>query len=174
MSDTKHYIGHSQLRNAPVSPTPYPNKCYYKPHLDDIKRQSEEAKELGAASAEEWMKGLAGQGQRRLEDAIRWEQWESKGGLKKLNMPRQLRAGSLVPAFCKTNNVKSDTRSNRSTPLSMAFPTKHEVSLVGQVPLPPMILGHFVSGTSTRKSCLGSVLPEALQAIVTSKQLSIY
>ena len=93
-------------------------KRYYKPDVEEIKRQFETAKELGVASAEEWTKGLAHQGQQCLEDTIRWEQWDSKGGLKNVNS-----RPSPKPIL---SNVRGETYSDRSTPQSMAFSTKSE------------------------------------------------
>ena len=93
-------------------------KHYYKSDIEGIKRQFELAKELGVASAEEWTKGLAQRGQQCLEDIIRWEQWDSKGGLKSLTSRPNTKA--------MTSNVKGETPSDRSTPLSIALSTKSE------------------------------------------------
>ena len=93
-------------------------KCYYKPYVEEIKRQFETAKELGVASAEEWTKGLAHQGQQCLEDIIRWEQWDSKGGLKNVN--------SCPTSKAAVSSVKGGSCSDRSTPQSMAFSTKSD------------------------------------------------
>ena len=93
-------------------------KHYYKLDVERIKRQFETVKELGIASAEEWTKGLASQGRQCLEDIIRWEQWESKGGLMILNWRPSSKA--VIP------NVKAGTYSDRSTPQTMAFSTKSE------------------------------------------------
>lgn len=151
VSDTNHYIGHNLLRNTSAPLTPYPMKRYYKPHLEDIRRRFDDVKELGAAPAEEWMKGLAGQGQKRLEDAIRWEQWESKGGLKKLNMPRQLKAVTSVMAGNKVVGIKAESHSDRSTPQSMVFTTKVRNSQADLVPLPCIDSGHLIPNVATRK-----------------------
>lgn len=70
-------------------------KRFYKPHLQNIKKQLEEVRELGAASADEWTKGLAGEGREKVDDAIRWEKWESKGGLRKVNTRPQIK---VIPA----------------------------------------------------------------------------
>lgn len=93
-------------------------KRYYKPDVEEIKRQFESAKEFGVASAEEWTKGLAHQGQQCLEDIIRWEQWDSKGGLKKVNS----RLNTKAIIF----NAKGEIYSDRSTPQSMTVSTKSE------------------------------------------------
>ena len=118
ISETNHYIGHNVLRSGTTTPMLRMAKHYYKPDLKRIKRQFEAAKDLGAASAEEWTKGLAHQGQQCLEDTIRWEQWESKGGLKSLYSHPDSKA--VVPG------AKGGTYSDQSTPQSMAFSTKSE------------------------------------------------
>lgn len=89
-------------------------------------RKFEDVKTLGPASVEEWIKGLACQGQERLEDIIRWEQWESKGGLKKVNSrpaPKPTPAG-VVTIGRKSILVKDDSNSDRSTPLSTVASTR--------------------------------------------------
>jgi len=151
VSDTNHYIGHNLLRNTAAPPTPYPSKRYYKPHMGDIKRQCEDVKALGAGPAEEWTKGLAGRGQERLEDMIRWEQWESKGGLKKLNMPRQFKAVTSVSVGNKTVGIKPESHSDRSTPQSMVISTRGESNHAGPTSLSSMDPGHFLSSAATRK-----------------------
>ena len=118
ISETNHYIGHNVLRSVTTTPMLRMAKHYYKPDVQRIKRQFEAAKDLGAASAEEWTKGLAHRGQQCLEDTIRWEQWESKGGLKGLSSHPDSKA--VVPGG------KGGTYSDHSTPQSMAFSTKSE------------------------------------------------
>ena len=143
-TETNHYIAHSVLRNS-AAPPPVPlTKRYYKPHIEDIKRRFEDAKELGTASAEEWLKGLASRGQERLEEIIRWEQWESKGGLKKVNTrPKvHVQAGSRV--------AKTDIHSERSTPQSMALSARLEGGQASPAPVTSVDAAHFASGVATR------------------------
>ena len=144
VTETNHYITHSVLRNAAAPPLVPLTKRYYKPHIEEIKRQFEDAKELGTASAEEWIKGLASRGQERLEEIIRWEQWESKGGLKKVNTrPKvHIQAGNRV--------AKPETHSERSTPQSMAFSVKPEGGQASPAPLTSIDAAHFASGVATR------------------------
>lgn len=66
-------------------------KRYYKVHIDEIRNRLNDARELGIPSAEEWFKGLEMEGKERREDVVRWEQWEAKGGLKKVNQPPQIK-----------------------------------------------------------------------------------
>lgn len=86
----------------------------------------EDVKILSPASVEEWIKGLARQGQDRLEDILRWEQWESKGGLKKVNSrpnPKTIPAGAVTVGR-KSILRKDDSHSDRSTPLSTVASTR--------------------------------------------------
>ena len=94
-------------------------KHYYKPHIEDIKRRLDEARSLGAASAEEWCKGLDAEGNARIDDATRWEQWEFKGGLKKINLRPPPKA--LAEPVASRNGInslpsKGEVHSGKSTP----------------------------------------------------------
>jgi len=89
-------------------------------------RKFGDVKALGPASVEEWIKGLASQGQERLEDIIRWEQWESRGGLNKVNSrpyPKPIPAGAVTIGR-KSILVKDDSNSDRSTPVSTVASTR--------------------------------------------------
>ncbi|MCJ1434653.1 hypothetical protein MMC27_004022 [Xylographa pallens] len=81
------------LRNANPPADVQLTKHYYKFHVEEIKRQLQGAKELGSGSAEEWIKGLENEGQEKCNDAARWEQWEVKGGLKKVNVRPNSKTG---------------------------------------------------------------------------------
>ena len=95
------------LRNAIPPADVQLTKHYYKFHVEEIRRQLQGAKELGSGSAEEWIKGLENEGQEKCNDAVRWEQWEAKGGLKKVNVRQNSRTGAsmarqtltLAPSF---------------------------------------------------------------------------
>lgn len=81
----------------------------------------EEVKELGPATAEEWIKGLDREGKDRLNDSARWEQWEAKGGLKKVNsrpQPRKSIPPGTSMAEMNDGKTKGETHSDRSTPHS--------------------------------------------------------
>ena len=116
-------------------------------------RRFQDAKALGAASAEEWIKGLASQGQERLEDIIRWEQWESKGGLKKIKSrhPKPIYSGPLPVSKKTIPNVKDESHSDRSTPQSMGSSTRHDAGYIGasaKLPNRPVHLTQPNSDTS--------------------------
>ncbi|KAK8433106.1 hypothetical protein IWX49DRAFT_101593 [Phyllosticta citricarpa] len=56
-------------------------KWYWRDHVRDIQRQFDEARSLGPAAGEEWLKGLEDVGRQRLVDAERWERWERTRGM---------------------------------------------------------------------------------------------
>ena len=126
ISSSNHFIANSVLRGSTSPPTLQLTKCYYKPHIEELKRQLDDVKDLGPASAEEWIKGLDGEGKERINDAMRWEQWEAKGGLKKVNHRPHLKAlatNGPINAVPSAVNTKGDIQSERSTPQSAPFPT---------------------------------------------------
>ena len=92
-TEGNHVIGHNDLQNNAPSSVQL-SKRYYETHLADIKKRFEHAQELGTGSAEEWTKGLAQEGQQRIDDMIRWEQWEAKGGLRRVNAPPPLKTNT--------------------------------------------------------------------------------
>ena len=103
-------------------------KYYYKPHVEQLKRQLDDVKDLGPASAEEWIKGLDGEGKERINDAMRWEQWEAKGGLKKVNHRPHLKVlatNSPTDAAPSAATAKGEIQSEQSTPQSNPFPVRY-------------------------------------------------
>lgn len=86
-----NYIPNTLLRENAAPPSTRIVKRFYKPHVQQIKQKLDQVKELGAASADEWSKGLAEEGRERINDTVRWEQWEARGGLKKVNLRPQVK-----------------------------------------------------------------------------------
>ena len=105
-----HYVTSTVLRNGAPPSEVQLTKLYYKPHIEDIKNQLDQVRELGSASAEEWIKGLDMEGKEKLNDAARWEIWEAKGGLAKVNTKPNSRSSM------RTNPGK-DTSLTRETEL---------------------------------------------------------
>lgn len=87
-----NYIPKALSRESTMPPSLELVKRFYKPHIQQIRRQLVDVQELGAASADEWSKGLDEEGYNRMDDAQRWEQWEAKGGLRKINKRSQMKA----------------------------------------------------------------------------------
>lgn len=79
-----YYVSSSSLRGSQPPPGLSLTKYYPKAQIEEMKRKFEEVKLLGPATAEEWIKGLEGEGKEKMADAARWEQWELAGGLRSL------------------------------------------------------------------------------------------
>ena len=131
ISYSEHFVPSVALRNAIPPPDVQLTKTYYKPHVEKIKRQLQNAKELGSGTADEWIKGLENDGQEKCNDTARWELWEAKGGLKKVNirpvskagpsMARQTLSSALstktLPKFSNGNSEKVTTQGNPTAPI---------------------------------------------------------
>ena len=86
------FISSISLRGAQGTSNLSLTKFYFKPHIQAMKREFDEVKAMGSATAEEWVKGLETNGKEKLTDAARWEQWENSGGLKALRNSRHRQA----------------------------------------------------------------------------------
>lgn len=153
ISSSNNYITNTVLRTtAPPPPQLQLTKHYYKPHIQEIKQRLEGARELGSASADEWIKGLDGEGKDRLSEAVRWEQWEAKGGLKKVNL-RSLRA-TTIPGHTSTgpkvSNTKNGTHSDRSTPQVVSLPPRLSGDSGSPPSSSPNHLPYFSPNTSSQ------------------------
>lgn len=151
ISSSNNYITNTVLRTTAPPSQLQLTKHYYKPHIRDIKQRLEGARELGSASADEWIKGLDGEGQDRLNEAVRWEQWEAKGGLKKVLRP--LRA-TTIPAHSTTgnklSNAKNGTQSDRSTPQGVRLPSRFNGDSGSPPSSSPIHLPYFQPNTSSQ------------------------
>ncbi|KAL8766723.1 MAG: hypothetical protein Q9209_006592 [Squamulea sp. 1 TL-2023] len=98
-----NYVPNALLHEMP--PTVEPVRRYYKPHIQQIRQQLDNVRELGTASADEWSKGLNDKGDKRRLDAVRWEQWEAKGGLRKVNMRPQLKVAAPSTSTASAPNL---------------------------------------------------------------------
>ncbi|KAI4281101.1 MAG: hypothetical protein L6R38_003933 [Xanthoria sp. 2 TBL-2021] len=96
VSKSMNYIPKALSRESTMPPSLELVKRFYKPHIQQIRRQLVDVQELGTASTDEWSKGLDEEGHNRMDDAQRWEQWEAKGGLKKVNKRSQLKAPAHI------------------------------------------------------------------------------
>lgn len=128
ISPSNNYIPSTLIRStATLPPLLQMAKYYYKPHIEEIKQRLHGARELGNASAEEWIKGLDDEGRERLNEAARWEQWFAKGNLKRVNVPPQIKSTG-IPGHTiqepRISNTKVGTHSDQSTPQGVRLPTR--------------------------------------------------
>ncbi|KAI1941839.1 hypothetical protein LOZ58_002559 [Ophidiomyces ophidiicola] len=81
-TSSMHFVSSVILRSSQVPSGLSLTKFYLKSHIEAMKDKFEEVKVLGAATAEEWVKGLEGDGKEKIADSARWEQWEATGSLR--------------------------------------------------------------------------------------------
>ena len=173
VSADSNYIKHHLAPNFTASPALGWKKYYYKPMVHEIKKEFDEARALGSASAAEWIKGLAGRGQKCLEEIIRWEQWESKGGLKKVNARHSSRSGISAAMSIRKVRIspKDEHRSDSSTPQSAIAPQRdglgtasvYNLQSMTTVPQPPMaafcmFMLNFLPGSFLFRSSLQKLI----------------
>lgn len=60
-------------------------KLFWSEHVEALKQEFFNVKAMGAATAEEWLKGLEGRGLERRNDALRWENWAAANGLSQMS-----------------------------------------------------------------------------------------
>ena len=129
---TNHFVSSAALQGMAHLPPLRMEKHYYKLHIEDIKKRLGEAKALGGASVEEWTKGLPSEGKERRDDAIRWEQWEARGGLKKVNAKAPAKQSS-TPAISSFGSLpqpkKGEDHSSLPLPQNLQLPAKPPVDL---------------------------------------------
>lgn len=126
ISSSNNYIPSTVLRGTTPPPTLKLTKHYYKPHVKDVMLRLENARELGNASTDEWIKGLDSEGKDRLNETVRWEQWDAKGGLKKVNLRSHPKSATTQGSNfngTKASNTKGGTPSDRSTPQCIRLST---------------------------------------------------
>ena len=137
VSQSNNLVASTALRSMAPPPEVQLTKHYYIPHVEEIKRQLVHVKDLGSASAEEWIKGLDSEGKDRSIDAARWEQWEAKGGLKKVNArPNGRSAGTFIKQLPQVgiDKVKAADSSSAQASHGITSPstrTGHEFTSCG-------------------------------------------
>lgn len=128
ISLSNNYVTSLSLRSAAPPSTLQLFKRFYKSHIDEIRTRLNDARELGKPSAEEWFKGLEMEGKERLDDVVRWEQWEAKGGLKKVNQPPHVKPISMTghaTVGIKIDVQKAGANPDRSIPMGgLRLPVK--------------------------------------------------
>ncbi|KAL5326087.1 hypothetical protein ACEPPN_007225 [Leptodophora sp. 'Broadleaf-Isolate-01'] len=98
LTNENHVLSSAALQNATHPASLKLTKHFFNFQVDEIKKEFEEVKAMGSATAEEWLKGLEGRGRERKNDAARWERWEASGGIAKM-------LGSVTLGQNATNSV---------------------------------------------------------------------
>ncbi|KFX96681.1 hypothetical protein V490_03200 [Pseudogymnoascus sp. VKM F-3557] len=79
-----HVVASTTLQQGQPPTNMQIGKFFYKSHVEDIKQEFFKVKALGTGTAEEWIKGLETRGKEKRLDVVRWERWESSGGLQRM------------------------------------------------------------------------------------------
>jgi hypothetical protein len=84
LTNELHVILPSTLQGGGAPSSLQITKSFFKPHVEEIKHEYYSVRAMGNATAEEWLKGLEGQGKDRKGDASRWEKWEGTNGIQRM------------------------------------------------------------------------------------------
>lgn len=117
ITSADHYLNIAALGDNERPPFLQFDKYYYKPYINTIKAFFDEVKVLGEGSTEEWLKGLPGLADAQLADYTRFEKWELKGGLKKVNTRNPSKSSSVTEA----TKTPSEPNGNGHEHVHLAF-----------------------------------------------------
>jgi hypothetical protein len=133
-----NFVASLTLRSTTPPPNVQLTKYYFRPQIDALQRKLNDAKALSMAAAEEWYKGLEISGKELLADAVRWELWETSGGL--LSLATQHMKPPLVTAIRRTGSYSSSASSHLAfgtSPSGYSISNSNS-SVIGQT-MPPII-----------------------------------
>jgi hypothetical protein len=147
--------------------------------VEEIKREFEDVKVMGSATAEEWIKGLEGRGKERRNDAARWERWEAGGGIVRIQTlgNHNITTATTMPSGITTPTMNSNLgmyqRPNllqQSAPFSTTqthnylYLSKHLFVSLG---LPVSMIARFLNSLMLMWQTLNSKSPASLRFTVT-------
>jgi len=142
-------------------------KHFSNAEVEEIKREFEDVKAMGSATAEEWIKGLEGRGKERRNDAARWERWEAGGGSVRMHTfgNHNITTATTMPSGITTPTMNSNIGMYQR-PNLLQQSTPFSTTQTQQLPLPLQ--------TSFRKSrapCLNDCkIPQFPDANVANSQ----
>ncbi|KAG9234579.1 hypothetical protein BJ875DRAFT_461152 [Amylocarpus encephaloides] len=128
LTNELHVLPQATLQSGAPPPTIQISKWWSNSQVEEIRQEFDDAKTLGSATAEEWLKGLDERGRKWKPDAARWERWERSQLCR--DITRTLRVdgqGSVeAEAVLKMEpvvNAESSTSSNGTSPITRFPPT---------------------------------------------------
>ncbi|MCJ1308839.1 hypothetical protein MMC25_002494 [Agyrium rufum] len=106
-----HLVASNILRSQSQPGDIQLTKVFYKPQIEVMKNRVQHViREVGTAAADEWIKGLDKEGRSKAEDVLRWENWEAKGGLEKVNArPQPRKPSAAAKRTSKSVNLGTNT-----------------------------------------------------------------
>jgi hypothetical protein len=93
LTNELHVIPPATLLNGQQPAGIQKTKHFSQQHIEEIQKEFFNVKEMGSATAEEWLKGLDDRGKERRNDSARWERWEISGGVARMRIlePHEVR-----------------------------------------------------------------------------------
>jgi hypothetical protein len=116
LCEGKHYVHSYTVKNSTHPQDVLLSKVYYKPIVESIKDQFNRIKTENPDTAKSWVEKLEKKNEARAERVLKWELWETKGGLKKVNVrpgakrspaPRQAMGQAPPPSKTPTSIAPS-------------------------------------------------------------------
>ena len=137
-NNIEQLVSHSEFHSSKVSSMQELTRCYLNSHVESLKQQFKDFISNGQASSQDLANDRDRRSQNWLNDVMRWEQWEARGGLKKVNArPKRPNTSNgniskvlSCPGF--EFSVQDDTRANG--PLRADIETRC-LNLVPPIPL---------------------------------------
>ncbi|KAK3337363.1 hypothetical protein B0T19DRAFT_379634 [Cercophora scortea] len=128
-----HVLTPSMLEHGQLPPDLKLTKFFSSADVKALEQEFLRAKEMGAGTVDEWLKGLAGRGNDMRHESSKWEKWESAGGVAKM-------CNQLYPAYTgQPSSLATATAPDLSPILPPAVPqaAHSPVSAGTPQPFPP-------------------------------------
>ncbi|KAK7745407.1 hypothetical protein SLS53_002903 [Cytospora paraplurivora] len=84
VTEELHVITPTTIARSKTPPDTALTKLFWSAHVEELKQEFFGVKDMGAATAEEWLKGLDGRGKKRRNDPAKWENWALGNGLSQM------------------------------------------------------------------------------------------
>jgi hypothetical protein len=82
-------VSPATVQSEALPPLIQVTKVYLSSSIDSMKDEFMSVRQMGMATAEEWLKGLEVRGKEQRNDAARWEKWTGSGGLSQIRPTAQ-------------------------------------------------------------------------------------
>jgi hypothetical protein len=162
MTNEYHVLSSHTLQSGQPPSVIQITKRFLKTQIEEIKKDFEDAKSLGAATAEEWLKGLEERGKEKRYDGARWERWENSGGLLSMGISR--------PSAVEASTIaKKEPIVKIETSISDGLNSVNRYQLANPLPsrnFPPFPAGRPVQSVQTSLRKFSSLCCNIVIAIV--------
>jgi hypothetical protein len=84
MTPELHIVPALSVQSGNIDPSLQVLKYYFQSHVREVQEDFHNLKKRGSHVAEEWFRTVEAKGKDILVDVLKWEKWESQGGLASL------------------------------------------------------------------------------------------